>query len=117
MTRLTPSPWALSELQIQCEILDIEEDPDIRAVLTRFDGNALVLEEGADLEQVIRGLTTLCNGCDEWAERSDDPERRQFERWARDGLTGLSGRVMKLIMKQRDAGAKPAIGRNHAVME
>lgn len=101
MIRLTPSPWALSELQIQCEILDIEEDPDIRAILTRFDGKALALEEGADLEQVIRGLTTLANGCDEWAARSDDPERRQFERWARDGLTGLAGRVMKLIMNSR----------------
>jgi len=104
VTRIVPSDWALSELQIQLEILDIEEDPDIRAVLTRFDGEALVLEDGADLEQVIRGLTTLCNGCDEWAEQSDDPERRQFERWARNGLTGLSRRVMKLIMKQRDAG-------------
>ena len=113
---LIPSPWALSELQIQLEILDIEQDPDIRAVLTRFDGKALALEEGADLEQVIRGLTTLANGCDEWAVRSDDPERRQFERWARDGLTGLSGRVMKLIMNQRNAGATPAIGRNGRVM-
>ena len=107
MTRLVPSDWALSELQIQLEILDIEEDPDIRAVLTRFDGKALALEEGADLEQVIRGLTTLCNGCDEWAESSDDPERRRFERWARDGLTALSCRIMKLIMKQQNTGAMP----------
>ena len=101
MTRLVPSPWALSELQIQLEVLDIERDPDIRAVLARFDGEALALEGCADLEQVIRGLTALANGCDEWAARSDDPERRQFERWARDGLTGLAGRVMKLIMNSR----------------
>ena len=28
----------------------------------------------------------------------------RFERWARDGLTALSCRVMKLIMKQQNVG-------------
>ena len=71
MRRLKPSPWAVSELDIQLETLDIEKDPDILAVLTRYSGGVLTVEEGADLWSIRAGLIFLANGCDEWAARSE----------------------------------------------
>ena len=91
--RLRPSPWAASELDIQLETLDIEKDPDILAVLTRYSGGVLTVEEGADLWAIRAGLIGLSNGCDEWASRSECPDQRRFNRWARDGLSALVARI------------------------
>ena len=93
MRRLKPSPWAESELDIQLETLDIEKAPDILAVLTRYGGGVLTVEEGADLWAIRAGLISLANGCDEWAARSECPDQRRFNRWARDGLSALVARI------------------------
>ena len=91
--RLRPSPWAVSELDIQLETLDIEKDPDILAVLTRYSSGVLTVEDGADLWAIRAGLIFLANGCDEWAARSEDADQRRFNRWARDGLSALVARI------------------------
>lgn len=86
--------WAASELSVQREVLDLEDDPDIVAVLQCWDGRVFTVADGVDPWSLHRGLTALANGCDDHVERSKDPETRNHNRWARDGLTGLATRIV-----------------------
>lgn len=87
--------WAASELDLQREVMDLEDDPDVLAALRCWDGKTFTVAGDADLDAIHRGLVVLANACDSYAEHDKHPETRNHNRWARDGLSGLSLRLLR----------------------
>jgi hypothetical protein len=99
------SDYAKSELEIRKPEADDYDEPEVRAVLAAFDGDALVFDP-ADAEAVWRGLTDLSNMTDELSrEPGVSSDERTANRHASQGLATTATKVSEYMPGSKKATA------------